>query len=65
MFYELLFLNRAHRIAERFPFVAPNDAEAQEVAEDLDQGAERELWCGPRVVKRWLADERQRATDTD
>jgi hypothetical protein len=65
MLYELLFLDRTHRIAERFPFVAPGDAEAQEVAEDLDQGDERELWCGSRVVKRWLAGERERATDTD
>lgn len=65
MRYELLFLDRAHRIAERFPFVAPDDAEAQGVAEDLNQVAERELWCGRRIVKRWLAIKRERADDTD
>lgn len=65
MRYELLFLDHAHRIAERFPFVAPDDAEAQGVAEDLNQAAARELRCGPRVVKRWLPAKRERATDTD
>ena len=65
MRYELLFLDRAHRVAERFPFVAPNDAEAQGVAEELNQTAASELWCGPRIVKRWLAPERERGTDTD
>lgn len=65
MRYELLFLDRAYKVAERFPFVAPDDAEAQGVAEELNQSAARELWCGPRIVKRWLARERERATDTD
>jgi hypothetical protein len=65
MRYELLFLGRGHRIAERFPFVAPDDAEAQGVAEDLSESAERELWCGQRIVKRWQALQHERATDTD
>lgn len=65
MRYELVFLDSSHRVAERFPFVAPDDAEAQGVAEDLGRTAERELWCGQRVVKRWLALKRERATDTD
>jgi hypothetical protein len=65
MRYELLFLDRAHRVAERFPFVAPDDAEAQGAAEDLNECAERELWCGRRIVKRWQAPHHERATDTD
>lgn len=65
MRYELLILDSAHRIAERFPFVAPNDAEARGAAEDVNSAAERELWCGGRVIKRWLARRREPATDTD
>jgi hypothetical protein len=53
MRYELLFLDRSHRVAERFPFVAPDDVEAKGAAEDLTPAVERELWCGERIVQRW------------
>lgn len=70
MRYELLFLDRTHRVAERFPFVAPDDAEAQGAVEDLTAALERELWCGQRIVKRWPQRPRdvaraERMTDTD
>lgn len=58
MRYELLFLDRSHRVAERFPFVAPDDVEAQGAAEDLVAALERELWCGARIVKRWPQPDR-------
>jgi hypothetical protein len=65
MRYDLLFLDRSHRVAERFPFVAPNDAEAQGVAEDLSAAVEWELWCGQRIVKRCPLRGREQTTDTD
>lgn len=65
MRYDLLFLDRSHRVAERFPFVAPDDAEAQGAAEDLTAAVEWELWCGQRIVKRWPVGGRERKTDTD
>lgn len=65
MRYELLFLDRSHRVAERFPFVAPDDVEAKGAAEDLTNTVERELWCGGRIVKRWPQPLGERKTDTD
>lgn len=65
MRYDLLFLSRSHRIAERFPFVAPDDIEASRAAEDLASAAERELWCGARIVQRWPQPLAGRPTDTD
>lgn len=65
MRYELLFLDSSHRVAERFAFAAPDDAEAQGAAEDLTPALERELWCGRRIVKRWSQVASERMTDTD
>jgi hypothetical protein len=65
MRYELLFLDRTHHVAERFAFTAPDDAEAQGAAEDLSAFAERELWCGKRIVKRWTPPLGERKSDTD
>jgi hypothetical protein len=65
MRYELLFLDHSHRVAERFPFVAPDDIEARGAAEDLTAVVERELWCEGRIVERWPQPLRDRKTDTD
>jgi hypothetical protein len=65
MRYELLFLDRTHRVAERFAFAAPDDVEAKGAAEDLSAAVERELWCGKRIVQRWTPPLGERKSDAD
>ena len=56
MKYRLLFRDRRHRLVDRFEFLAPNDAIAEEVAEDLVATPCKELWSGRRLVRLWEQD---------
>jgi len=53
--YKVNFLDRQGRIAGRFEFHCPSDAEAEQVCEDLGGPRPKELWCGPRWIRAWAA----------
>lgn len=53
MRYRLIFRDRISPLVDRFEFLAPSDAVAEHVVEELVSTPDKELWAGRRLVKVW------------